>query len=78
MNTTHPQDRTYFPPEAVASINRAYADALQAIRKEAGYETLRFQLADHMMFLARCGETDERQLRDLSVSRVLGRPAHCG
>lgn len=61
-----------FTPEAVASINRAYAMAVDIIA-EAQQEKLRTALAEYMMGLARSGERDEHRLCSLSVLAVLGR-----
>lgn len=62
-----------FTPEAVSSINRAYAEALDIIGPAAGHGALRLKLADHMMSLARDGIRDEGRLCSLSVLAVLGR-----
>lgn len=67
------QSAAVFTPEAVASINRAFAEAVDIIGGEEPREELRRKLAEHMMFLARNGETDEERLCSLSVIAVLGR-----
>jgi hypothetical protein len=62
-----------FTPEAVAAINRAYLEACDAIAVESPNEQLRMKLAEHMMYLARNGESDPERLCSLSVMAVLGR-----
>jgi hypothetical protein len=68
----HP-DQTFavFTPESMASINRAYAQAIDIVGR-AAEQDLRAKLAERMMALARSGELDERRLCSLSVSAVLG------
>ena len=68
------QPAAVFTPEAVASINRAYAVAIDIVGAEGALEQTRHKLAEHMMFLARNGEMDEDRLCYLSVIAVLGRP----
>jgi hypothetical protein len=63
------QTSAVFTPESVASINRAYAQAIDIVGHAA--EQLRAKLAERMMALARNGELDERRLCRLSVSAVL-------
>ena len=78
MGDNPAQAPAVFTPEAVASINRAYAEAVDAIGGKELHPELRSKLAAHIMFLARNGETDERRLRDLSVIAVLGRTPERG
>jgi hypothetical protein len=62
-----------FAPEAVVAINRAYLEACEMIAAERSFNQLRFKLAEHIMYLARNGESDPERLRNLSVIAVLGR-----
>lgn len=65
-----------FTPEAVASINRAFAQAVATLGA-ANHQETRVKLAEHMMFLARNGEADEQRLCRLAVVAVSGRaPDH--
>lgn len=72
MSYTHSRPAAVFTPEAVASINRAFAEAVDIIGDMSGRQELRLKLAEHMMSLARSGEVDERRLCSLSVLAVLG------
>lgn len=63
-----------FSPEAVASINRAYASALDILGSEGASPELKTKLAEHLMYLARNGEKDEHRLCSLAVIRTIGRP----
>lgn len=70
----HTSQTAVFNPDAIASINRAYLEALRAVGGPAAPVDVRAKLAEHMMSLARNGETDEGRLCSQSVVAVLGRP----
>ena len=73
LNTMSATNPALFTPEAVATINRAYARACGIIADQGARDDLRQKLAEHMMHLARAGETDEGRLCSLSIIKVLGR-----
>ena len=73
MSDIYSQPAAVFTLETVASINRAFAEAVDIIGGPAKHQDLRLALAERMMSLARNGERDEQRLCSLSVLAVLGK-----
>ena len=78
MNDAAQTNPAAFAPEAVGAINRAYDEACGIAGEHSGKEDLRLKLAEHIMFLARNGETDEHRLCSLALLAVTGRSADHG
>jgi hypothetical protein len=74
MDTAAPPNTAAFAPDAVEAINRAYDHACDLAGTSSGNEELRLKLAEHIMNLARNGETDADRLCSLAIRAVTGQP----
>lgn len=73
MSATTSGHVSIWAPEAIVALNRAYAEACNILATERVEHGVRVKMAEHMMYLARNGETDAERLCSLSVLAVLGR-----
>lgn len=78
MTNTTTARAAVFTPDAVAAINKAYLEACEIVAAENEVDRLRTKIAEHIMFLARNGESDPERLCSLSVIAVLGRKPQRG
>ena len=78
MGTITSGHSSVWTPEVIVALNRAYAEASGILQDKLVENDVKVKIAEHMMYLARNGETDEQRLCSLSVIAVLGRNPMAG
>lgn len=67
------QSAAQFTPMAVEAMNRAYNSARKVLRQEGAGQDANVRAGEAIIFLARNGITDERELHMEAVHKALGR-----
>ena len=62
-----------FDPDAMKTLAKAYAEALDILGPDAATDDKKAQLAKHLIELARSGESEGSRLSSMAVLQVLGR-----